>query len=428
MYEVTRQRASTWSRIFMVAGGASLASLAFAGSLKDTVLFAWFPVDLTLAAVVSVLFFSTILGFKALIERKLTPGIWLVILVWLLFLPGILTAPMTAYAETKYAVLTTVTLLCAVSPFSLLNSVDGRRGFVAAILIFGSMVTLQTLILGSSPESALDTVTIEGGTTITTSQLICGAIVVATIWACGRIPTMVRVVVFVGCVVGVSAALLTGSRGPILATVLALAVALLFSPRLKTVRVKGIVIAGIALVATFGVSLRMNLSGAERIFDFVSGLGNTSSRIREVLWASAWHDLTRNPLGSGLGYFPRLGAFYPHNFFLEIGVELGLAALVVVSALIVWSLVRLIRQSTTLINSTILALFVFSLTNAMVSSDINGNRLLWITLFAGFAISQKPAKPRVDTGSRPDLPVHRRFSGRRGPSLRCHGSLNSYKS
>jgi O-antigen ligase len=78
-------------------------------------------------------------------------------------------------------------------------------------------------------------------------------------------------------------------------------------------------------------------------------------------------------------------AVWPHNLFLELWAELGLAALLVVAAAIVTALVGLFRLAwrppaqgrEEALVYVLLAVFVFNVLAVQVSGNINENRDLW---------------------------------------------------
>ena len=78
-------------------------------------------------------------------------------------------------------------------------------------------------------------------------------------------------------------------------------------------------------------------------------------------------------------------AKWPHNLFLELWAELGLAAVLVVASVIVGALVGLFKIAWRLpahgpeqeLGYILLAVFVFNLLAVQVSGNINDNRQFW---------------------------------------------------
>jgi O-antigen ligase len=112
---------------------------------------------------------------------------------------------------------------------------------------------------------------------------------------------------------------------------------------------------------------------------------------RHYLAQQAIDLIERAPLrGAGVGAFTTVNPIveWPHNLFLELWAELGLAAVLVGAAAIVAVLAGLFRTAWRLpedlpeheLAYTLLAVFVFNLLAVQVSGNINDNRVFWGTL------------------------------------------------
>jgi O-antigen ligase len=71
---------------------------------------------------------------------------------------------------------------------------------------------------------------------------------------------------------------------------------------------------------------------------------------------------------------------YPHNIFLEIGTEGGWLVLAFFAWIVFKAFKRARMSSITLEGQLIFALLSFFILNALVSGDLNDNRLLFVTL------------------------------------------------
>jgi O-antigen ligase len=98
--------------------------------------------------------------------------------------------------------------------------------------------------------------------------------------------------------------------------------------------------------------------------------------------------IDRDPVrGGGVGAFSTVNpaAKWPHNIFLELWAELGLAALLAVAAAIMATLVGLFRLAWRLplhsreqaLAYILLAVFMFNLLAVQISGNINDNRDFW---------------------------------------------------
>ncbi|WP_251344446.1 O-antigen ligase family protein [Haloplanus halophilus] len=118
----------------------------------------------------------------------------------------------------------------------------------------------------------------------------------------------------------------------------------------------------------------------------VSGKLGSSAELRIEYYYNALDMWANSPLiGSGLsGYFAQYGTF-PHNIVLEIGAELGLIGVILFGSFIISGYKSIRAQSRSTLGIVLLAMIVFALVNASVSSSLPGQRLLFFAL--GLAVS-----------------------------------------
>ena len=187
---------------------------------------------------------------------------------------------------------------------------------------------------------------------------------------------------------------LTGSRGPLVAAVLSVLTGFLlmgagFGKRLRTILILALAaVLLIAIVALLPVNIP-SFPGIERIIDRFDTIGqNPSDRTRLEFFRTAWDGfVTSSGLGLGTGDYATLrgieGAAYPHNVVLEVAVGQGIVGLVILFAVLLVAgkqILRLSRNPELDVSGKILiALWVYSLFNALVSMDIAGNYSLWVT-------------------------------------------------
>jgi O-antigen ligase len=176
--------------------------------------------------------------------------------------------------------------------------------------------------------------------------------------------------------------LLAGSRGPVAGTAAALLFLLWRHPRLR-LRLK-VGLTGLFLVLGYLAYSALLAAGARA----VSGGGSGRSR----MYADAIDVAIAHPAGIGWGNFYRYVPYIPspsergeplyaHNIFLEFWIESGIAGalLFVVFLAVVGS--RALRQTTPL-GSALGALALSLLVGALLSSDIIGNRMMWVAFGA----------------------------------------------
>lgn len=194
--------------------------------------------------------------------------------------------------------------------------------------------------------------------------------------------------------------LITGGRGPLLATILAMLVPLLLSIRISKTRVffikrRVVLIAGV-LIVIFGIigyslvsgELTTTLRRLLLLFDAERMVYSDQAVRLKYYIDSIKLGITSPLFGHGIGSWPVLTGKgdvrgYSHNLFLEIFSELGLLGLVLFLSLITQA--KLILGSWHIVRNEpiltiIVMIFVNTFTTAMLSGDLNSHRLLFAVL------------------------------------------------
>jgi O-antigen ligase len=199
----------------------------------------------------------------------------------------------------------------------------------------------------------------------------------------------------------VIAVLRTGSRGPVVAYVVALLFAWVVAGaknrRLIAVTL-AVTLAGAAAAIRLGAfGLSSDQLGSTRIAERgvleLVDAGDRDGVERLLRFSEAWEMFTESGMaGVGLGGFSALysgpppgGIFsdrqYPHNLFLEIASEVGLAALMLIAALVavwLWSASRLDNVLDAGPSFALAAMTMYALVNASVSGDLGTNNLVFV--------------------------------------------------
>ncbi|WP_258803091.1 O-antigen ligase family protein [Pseudarthrobacter sp. NS4] len=197
-----------------------------------------------------------------------------------------------------------------------------------------------------------------------------------------------RILMLCGATLSFALTVSTGSRGPLLSAGLACVVAYLSMIALDGLsRAKSSLLLGTTAVSVAAFVL---LAGPENAGLVRIQEGGDSGRLS--LLSETWRVVAEHPLGIGWGNYARHihgfvsndGILYPHNIFVEFLVEGGVFGLLGFTFLVVIGLRRAFRlcRSVRTYGLMMLALLVFSLANAQLSSDIVGNRMLWVFLAA----------------------------------------------
>jgi len=193
------------------------------------------------------------------------------------------------------------------------------------------------------------------------------------------------------------AALASGARGPVMALVISMILFVLLSMRVfPSLRVERFAFK-LGVIALF-TTIILVIAGQElfptlalRYHILLTEVGD-SAAARLSFFQAAFELWVGSPIwGCGPGQFSIAVAgedvrSYPHNIFLELGAETGLLGVLVFTILVGYSLLKglfcLYKQKRSFRVSCryLVVACCFALVNAMVSGDINDNRLLFVFL------------------------------------------------
>jgi hypothetical protein len=302
---------------------------------------------------------------------------------------GIL-SPANAYGADKALRFCALTALVTVASVVIIDSPTSLRRFLVALAVLGFIVSVDAL---RHPESAQwGRLTLGGSNPIPLGRI--GAIAFAFAWirfhfARNRYARLGMIVVL-----GFTAActLASGSRGPVLSTVASLA--LLSMVTYSAHRRMPIAMGPLVACAALGVILVGFASSPmmpwHRFELLLSEDKGASILLRGFMFVSAWNLTLANPFGIGIGGFEHYAPLelrYPHNLLLEVGCELGWVPLITLAVFLgwgVWTTVRIVRCEYAWHTVFLGQVFLSALMNAMVSGDLNDNRLLYATFLLPF--------------------------------------------
>ena len=384
----------------------SCVLLLFSGAVKSSPALGWLPFDLTLASASLVVLAIAIRFVRAGTSFVVEPK---AVLFLVAFLPGWFFGVQNDYASDKLqGMLLTVTAVAA--SFYLLANERRRRYWVMWFVVLGAAVLLNGLIFPNL-EVTLGRLAAEGSNTITAGRATGAALVIAfslllVSRGASRIALAALAVVFA------YGMLESGSRGPVFAAALAVvAVAVFVSRQGKSRR---ILLVAIGLVVAWLFITRSSSSGIERIQGAFASDGSATAS-RDAIWAAATRyisDVPQSFTGVGWANFSSVlrngealdsgDRQYAHNVVLETLVEGGWIAGLATVVFVVLSLVRLRRQAVTPVGVVLFAMGVYFVVNAMVSGDVNDNRMMWATLALSWIVPLDHRRDGVgDARSRP---------------------------
>jgi O-antigen ligase len=289
----------------------------------------------------------------------------------------------SGYGSQKVTTFLTVTMLAIGAPFFLFERWDDLRRFFTWTVVVAVPVAILALT-----HPARETGRLAGDNTIGTSRLLCVGALILLLGALGatrwRLPAATLAVGFVAIAAAV------GSRGPVLSFALALAVTLtawlLRTPR-KVAPVLAVAALGVAVVPFVSLPATSSQRISEAARDPLAAFRQDD---RSVIIPEALKLIDSHPVrGAGVGAFSTVDPVvkWPHNIFIELWSELGLAATLAVAVASGAALVGLLRLAwlaaaaeqprRTHVVYILLAVFLFNLMAVQVSGNINDNRDFW---------------------------------------------------
>lgn len=330
-----------------------------------------------------------VVRLKRLLDQRYTWGVVLVISISAL--PGLLMLAPTEYGTEKSQALILL-LMVALAPASFRNSRKGTRLTLiivsSASLLFAAFLLVYSTVTSSGRVSVLSLNPV-GAARMTGIFVVTGlAVVVAS-----HLRSHLRLAVLAGAVLCAIATLITGSRGPVLSIIVSLTVVVALTLRTRHIHFRALAFGlGTMMLAMIFV-FESNMAGIARVLD-----GGDSGR--SGIYSFTLDQAVANPEGAGWGGFAgiawRWGSqsdrIYPHNLLLEVFVEGGFIALlgfVVLLTYAAWHGARSYLRSKDRVECVALSLFIYALVNAQFSSDLVGNRLLWVSLGLVLALSHR---------------------------------------
>lgn len=383
----------------------AVATLMSAGYLKATPLLDWLPIDLTLLGAVLVGIGICVTQIR--LRSRLPSGVVPVLLLWVTFVPGWVLADPNPYTAQKTVRLFTLTLLSALGAVYLLRTPTRQRVWCWLLLLVGTLAVGTAVVSPDAASQEIQRLAAQGSDTIEIGRAAGAALLILCIGGATR--AIPRLIAVPGAVLFAWAGAQTGSRGPILAVVISLAVVAVLKPGTAVQRV-GRIIAGAGLVAVLSWATAKLAAGTfawQRITGLLSDPSSDPSSItRLTLNRLAAQEIVHTPLGIGWGdlynHIPEgaslsSGYFeYTHNAITEATLEGGWLAGAALVVFIVAALRRLTAGATTPLGTMLLGIAVYFVANAMVSGDLNGNRTMFAALAAAWTVSRLEVRGDAD--------------------------------
>lgn len=299
---------------------------------------------------------------------------------------GLLNPPVTAYGAEKLTRLATLTLLSAAAA-ALIRSRAGLATFGRVWLGLATVLALVALVGGQ--EVAGRAVGFEGNNAIWLGRAMATGLVVL-VWLrwTGRVRA-VPAAALAGVLLG--GLWVTGSRGPMLAAVLGVAVLAARPVLARTGRTLVLLFGALAGAAALAFVPALQES---RLAALLFGRDqDVTADIRGELLTRGVAAAREHPGGTGYGgYMAAAGTEpvpYPHNLFLEVAVEAGWAVAALLILIVVFVAARLSRRPGDPAAALLLALLAVEVLHVSASGDLNA-RTFFAVLTLGFLVSTWP--------------------------------------
>ncbi|USG67137.1 O-antigen ligase family protein [Brevibacillus ruminantium] len=378
----------------MVFGGFLLA-----GNFKADPRLSWLPVDLTLLLALLTIAYLAIALHKNQYRLPL-PLFWMWGLFFLFLLP-LYWIEWTAYGTEKVWKLFSFTLLAAIAPLFLCKGESEIRNvfqiMTCLAIIMGVDSFTSWLLAGQGGAHANST----GMTAFGSSTIALGRTTgLAFLWIfLLAVESRMNAALAIGLLAFFLLVLIgSGSRGPLMSLLAVAAVAgpLYYGRKGKQIGIFCIGLLILSLVMTTALSI-LPQSATNRIQSFLEGDLGASELSRLTAFERSWETIAAHPFGIGWGGFAHeINLWqgetrqYPHNIWLEITLEGGWLAGLALLALFYAGFSRLYRHLRSFEARALFAALLYFLLNAMVSGDINDNKLLFA--LAGVALVFTPRK------------------------------------
>jgi hypothetical protein len=380
----------------------SVLLLLYAGFFKANPLLSWVPVDLTLLGAL-----LTLAGVVAALFHNTVPrGTGAVLALWATFVPMAILHANNSYGSTKSLRLFTLTLLAALAMPLLIRSRRRQEIWVLMQIALGTVLAIGTSMspVPDLPPGEIYRLSLEGSNPIAAGRAAGVAIVGCFVLA---LAGHRRRAWLIPMGVALSVPLfLSGSRGPVLAAAVAVAIVAALAPASGARRFVRIGLVALGGALTYFYIRGSTTGGTGRIASTLLK-GNdqgASTQARLMLWHYTSSYILDHPWGTGWGGLQNISGFnlmrtegliYPHNVLLEVTGEAGwIAGAAVIFFL--WSGFRHLRAAAVSpFPAALFGIAIFFVMNALVSGDVNDNRTMWASVAIGWVIVSRDGTHRT---------------------------------
>ncbi len=379
-----------------------LAVFLLAGEFKADPRLAWLPFDLTVATAVVLCLF---VGYHVLrLDVRFQKQLALLILGLALFAIPLLWTVWTDYAVEKSSRMFTLTLLACAAPLLLVRDRAEAKTLLKALTVIALVIAGDALFtlwreMGTLKEESR--LTGAASNTIILGRL-CGIGLIGILMFRGMKPWVRLLLKGAALLVLVPLIFASGSRGPLIAIIVTLALFfLLFNARtvrqwLLMILAGGVFAAALVVgsyIAPEGSRSRMQETYRSDPTEDTRESASAAARLQGA--KISIKKIIVTPLGTGWGGFAgmaqELGILYPHDLILEVFLEGGWipGALMCAAFVMIFRKAGIVaRRSGALTDRWVFLLAVFMFVNSLASGDFNDNRLLFAMLAVASTLEQ----------------------------------------
>lgn len=382
-------------------GPLALVLFLGAGTIKASPVFSWFPIDMTVAAASLVLLIA---AYDLAIRRVGVEHFGLGVLSALVttFAIGLLHFETinSTYAQTKSIRLFALTFAAS---FAAAVIIRGRTQMIHSMLLctayFGLAIAGLQVLAPASASEFYGRDALEGSNTIAIARLTgVGVVALMALMQARKLSLLWGLI---GCSALTVPIVGSGSRGPLIAVLVSVAVMFALAKTERKV-IRFALIATVGAVVSSALWDRTNELARQRYLMLFSDDRGRSVTIREHLLDRGTAIALDHPLGLGWGNLaPQMGPYarYPHNILVEVAAEGGWVALLALVACWVIAWRNSIHQRKGLGGIAVFGMLTFWTINALVSGDVNDNRGFFIWVAIGLGLTAHQAKSELSKNS-----------------------------
>ncbi|WP_314590540.1 O-antigen ligase family protein [Paenibacillus terrigena] len=386
----------------------------FAGVFKSDPRFAWIPMDLTLLMMALTILLGSWIMLKSKLYVERTAIVFgIAYLAFAIFaIVSLLWTPGVTYATDKaIKMLTLVGWSTIGSAWIIAQDPVRVARFQIAMMLFAVWIAFEGVLVYMQNGNG-GFVNVMGGTYLGAGQIIgLGAIVSLCYGLLNKGPIGWNLVAFLILGLCLFQLLVGGGRGPFLAFIVS---CVMLIPYMLDVRRNRLYIHRFTLVLVIFMSVLalsawawsqsgsppQTLSRLELLMPGSDGIG--SSAATRVNNADDAIELWMNHpfIGNGVGSWPILTKMddfrdYPHNLFVEVLVELGVAGimlLMILLSFVIRSIVLIYKKPLSRMMIVLIMMAIYMLFNVLVSGDIPDNRVFFAAMGLLMAVYSRERK------------------------------------